>query len=220
MSRTLCKAKFISFEGGEGSGKSTQITLLEKELEKKGLSVIRTREPGGTIGAEMLRSVLKENEDAQWDAVSQTLILYAARRDLVEKVIKPALRKNVWVLSDRFADSTYVYQGYTQDVSVDFIDTLHKYALDNLYPDLTFYMDLTPEQGFRRVEGRNQETVAYHHDIFEAQDMQFHKRVQEGFQDLVTANPDRMVTIPAQFSVDQVHHHIMTVLNEKFDLRL
>lgn len=222
MTRTICKAKFISFEGGEGSGKSTQINLLEKALQKKGLSVIRTREPGGTIGAELLRSVLQETEDAQWDPVSQTLILYAARRDLVEKVIRPALHKNVWVLSDRFADSTYVYQGYTQDVSIDFIDSLHTYTLNNLWPDLTFHLDLSPEKGFKRVEGRNMERSpdAYHHDIFEAQDMSFHKRVQEGFQDLAAQHPNRIVTIPAQFSVDQTHHSIITVLNDRFDLRL
>lgn len=134
------QGRFITFEGGEGCGKTTQIQILEESLKSKNIPVIKVREPGSTVGSELLRKVLKDTEGTEWDAISQVLILYAARRDLVQKVIKPALGRGTWVICDRFADSTFVYQGHTQEVGIDFVRTIHQATLKDFGPDLTFFL--------------------------------------------------------------------------------
>lgn len=206
-------AKFITFEGGEGAGKTTQIHLLEAALKSKGYQVLKTREPGGTVGAELLRAVLKDSPETHWDAISQVLILYAARRDLVEKVIKPALARNVWVLCDRFADSTFVYQGHAQHLGIDFVRTIHEAVLKNFEPDLTFFFDVPPQEGLRRARRRNQQ------DFFETMHMTFHEKVYEGYKMLAHNNP-RFFTIPDKLSPDHMSQVIFKVLQEKFSLSL
>ena len=207
------KAKFITFEGGEGAGKTTQIQILEEALKNKGYQVLKTREPGGTIGSELLRAALKDHPETNWDPISQVLILYAARRDLVEKVIKPAIARNTWVLCDRFADSTFVYQGYAQNLGIDFIQAIHTAALKNFEPDLTFFFDLPPEEGMNRARKRKSE------DYFESMDMDFHRKVYEGFKILAHENP-RFSTLKAHLHPSQISQTIFKTLQENFFLSL
>lgn len=210
---TAQKAKFITFEGGEGAGKTTQIQTIETALKNKGYHVLKTREPGGTIGAELLRTVLKDDPDTHWDAVSQVLILYAARRDLVEKVIKPALSRNTWVLCDRFADSTFVYQGHAQSLGIDFVRSIHQAVLKDFEPDLTFFFDVPPQEGLRRARRRNQQ------DFFETMHLSFHEKVYEGYKMLAHNNP-RFFTVPGKLSPDHMSQIIFKALQEKFSLSL
>lgn len=206
-------AKFITFEGGEGAGKTTQIQLLETALKNKGYHVIKTREPGGTIGAELLRAALKDHPETNWDAISQVLILYAARRDLVEKVIKPALARNTWVLCDRFADSTFVYQGHAQHLGIDFVQSIHTAVLKDFAPDLTFFFDLPPQEGLKRARKRNQQ------DFFESMHLDFHQKVYEGYKMLAHNNP-RFFTIPGTLSPSHMSQMIFKALQERFSLSL
>ncbi|OFW69888.1 MAG: dTMP kinase [Alphaproteobacteria bacterium RIFCSPLOWO2_01_FULL_45_8] len=207
------KAKFITFEGGEGAGKTTQIQLLETALKNKGYHVIKTREPGGTTGAELLRAALKDHPETHWDAVSQVLILYAARRDLVEKVIKPALARNIWVLCDRFADSTFVYQGYAQNLGIEFVQSIHTATLKNFQPDLTFFFDLPPKEGLHRARKRSQQ------DFFESMTLDFHEKVYEGYKVLAHQNP-RFFTVSGKLAPPHMTQVIFKALQEKFSLSL
>ncbi|MEI8321352.1 MAG: dTMP kinase [Alphaproteobacteria bacterium] len=213
------KAKFITFEGGEGAGKTTQIQILEKLLKSHGLPVITTREPGGTIGAECLRSLLKEQPDAHFDAYSQTLILYAARRDLVEKIIKPALAKNVWVLCDRFADSTFVYQGFAQGLPIASIEKIHNLVLGSFTPDLTFFFDIPPEAGIKRTKERTESLDLFTYDNFDFKDLDFHEKIYEGFQ-ILAAGSKRILPINALLPTEQVTDQLLDALNARFQIGL
>ena len=150
--------RFISLEGGEGAGKSTQANKLKKYLESKGKEVVLTREPGGSLGAEELRNLLVSGKEDRWDPISETLILYAARREHWVKTIQPSLCQGSWVISDRFSDSTIVYQGFGKGVDRDLIEGLHLLTLGKIYPDLTFFLDIPAELGLKRSSHRDQKT--------------------------------------------------------------
>ncbi len=213
-------AKFISFEGGEGAGKTTQIHLLEHALKAVDIPVLVTREPGGTLGAELLRNVLQHNKEAHWDVLSQVLILYAGRRDHVEKVIKPALARNTWVLCDRFADSTMVYQGYAQGVGVEFVKLIHEAVLHNFQPDLTFFFDIPAEQGLERLKERYESSPgSQQYDRFEEQDLEFHQKIHQGFR-MLAHESKRFVNIQANLPLDQVSPQIFRALSERFHITL
>ncbi|UNM05936.1 MAG: dTMP kinase [Holosporaceae bacterium] len=203
------QGRFITFEGGEGCGKTTQIQILEESLKSKNIPVIKVREPGSTVGSELLRKVLKDTEGTEWDAISQVLILYAARRDLVQKVIKPALGQGTWVICDRFADSTFVYQGHTQEVGIDFVRTIHQATLKDFAPDLTFFFDLPPEEGMKRARKRNSK------DFFEEKSLSFHRKVYEGYK-ILSHESKRIITVPANQSIKLISEKIMKTLQEKF----
>lgn len=205
------KGYFISFEGGEGCGKSTQINLLSEALTKQGINVVTVREPGSTVGAEHLRRILKDTEGTNWDAVSQTLILYAARRDLVEKVIKPALCQGKWVLCDRFADSTFVYQGYTQELGVEYVQNIHKATLKTFEPDLTFFLDLPPEEGMKRAKRRSE------NDFFEEKSLSFHRKVYEGYK-LLAHQSKRIITVPGTHSIAHISALVQKHLAQAFHI--
>lgn len=213
------KPRFISFEGGEGAGKTTQIQILEKLLKSKGIPVIVTREPGGTIGSEYLRGLLKEQSDAHFDAISQALLLYAARRDLVEKRIRPALLKNTWVLCDRFADSTLVYQGFAQGMALESIEKIHQIVLGDFEPDLTFFLNIAPEIGMKRAKERSKSLDLFKYDTFDLKDLDFHKRIHEGFE-VLCENTDRIVSVDALLPVDKVTEQIKNTINQRFKLKI
>jgi dTMP kinase len=186
---------FITLEGGEGAGKTTQIAHLKTRLEKAGKTVVTTREPGGTVGAEAIRKLLVEGDTHHWDAMTEAMLLFAARRDHVEKIIVPALSKGEWVISDRFYDSSYAYQGYGQGLELSVLDELRKLSIGDMKPDITFILDLPVEIGLKRaaVEQR-----------YERMGVPFHQKLRQGFLELAKAEPARIKTIDAGQAVEVV----------------
>jgi dTMP kinase len=187
------RGRFVTFEGGEGAGKSTQIRLLAERLKAQGVDVCVTREPGGTPGAERIRSLLVEGAAAAWTPMTEALLNYAARDDHVARVIRPALTAGTWVLSDRFADSTMAYQGYGHGLGRPAIAALHRTVLGRFAPDLTLVLDLPVEAGLARAAARRG-----HETRFEAMGEAFHRRVRAGFRAIARAEPGRCALIDAR----------------------
>jgi len=208
------QGKFITLEGGEGAGKSTQATRLSEGLRRRGLEVLQTREPGGSVGAEALRDLLIHGETARWDGPTEALLHYAARRDHLVKTIWPALNQGQWVVCDRFADSTLAYQGYGHGISPEALYGLYAFAVGDFAPDLTFILDLPAELGLARAEERNSGGARY-----EAMDLAFHERLRCGFLEIAAAHPKRCVVIDAQQSRDAVAEAIEMALQERLELR-
>lgn len=203
------RGRFITFEGGEGAGKSTQISFLAAALEAQGLPVLQTREPGGSPGAEEIRGLLVRGEAGRWDGVSETLLLYAARRNHLQTVILPALEQGRWVLCDRFNDSTLAYQGYGRGLAMDWLDSLYQAVSEGLQPDLTLYIDVPVEVGLARAGRRGDDE-----NRFEGLADSFHLKIRRGFQEIVRNTPNRCVTIDGMGSVDEIRRVILeTVLS-------
>lgn len=201
------KGKFITFEGGEGCGKSTQVQRLRAALERKGISVLLTREPGGTRLAELIRSLLKdEAEDPPCDR-AELLLFLAARAQLVKNVIRPALEAGTWVISDRFSDSTLAYQGYGRGLSLDVISAANDFACEGLKPDRTILLDVDPVTSRARMRGREASTNTKADRIERAGD-DFHARLRKGFLELAAAEPSRIVTIDASGTEDDVWERV------------
>ena len=207
--------RFISLEGGEGAGKSTQANKLKKYLESKGKEVVLTREPGGSLGAEELRNLLVSGKEDRWDPISETLILYAARREHWVKTIQPSLCRGSWVISDRFSDSTIVYQGFGKGVDRDLIEDLHLLTLGKIYPDLTFFLDIPAELGLKRSSHRDKKTETLD-TRFENMNLAFHERLRNGFKTLSVNNPGRIISIDAKGSSKTVTTNIINILNNVF----
>lgn len=207
------RGRFITFEGGEGCGKSTQVKRLAAALEAKGVKVLLTREPGGTRLAEMIRTLLKdEAEDPPVDR-AELLLFLAARAQLVRNVIRPALDAGTWVLSDRFSDSTIAYQGYGRGLPVDFVKAANDFACEGLAPDLTLLLDVEPSVAAQRMRGREAATNTSA-DRIERAGEEFHARLRRGFLELAAANPSRIVTIDASGTPDEVARKILLALPE------
>ena len=203
------RGRFITFEGGEGCGKSTQVKRLAAALEAKGVKVLLTREPGGTRLAEMIRALLKdETEDPPVDR-AELLLFLAARAQLVRNVIRPALEAGTWVLSDRFSDSTIAYQGYGRGLSVDFVKAANEFACEGLTPDLTFLLDVEPSVAAQRMRGREAATNTSADRIERAGD-DFHARLRRGFLELAAADAPRIVTIDASGTPDEVARAVLS----------
>jgi dTMP kinase len=193
------RGRFITFEGGEGAGKSTQLDRLAGALRARGLPVVTTREPGGAPGAEEIRRLLVEGETARWDAIGEALLHYAARRDHLVRTVWPALGDGCWVLSDRFADSTLAYQGYGHGLPVRAIEQLHEMVVGNFAPDLTVILDLPVSAGLARVAGRGGGE-----DRYERMGIDFHERLRQGFLEIARCHPERCVVVSALGGVDDV----------------
>jgi dTMP kinase len=205
------KGKFITFEGGEGSGKTTQIRLLANELFLQGYEVDTTREPGGSEGAEEIRDLVVNGEPGRWDSWSETLLLWAARRDHVEKRIKPSLSKGTWVLCDRFIDSTLAYQGYAGGLEPGELERLQKMVIGDFVPDRTLFFSIDPAKGLARANERKQADE----NRFEGFDLTFHQKIHDGFTDLASKNPDRFRVIDADQSVEKVQSDVLKALELK-----
>ena len=185
-------ARFITLEGGEGAGKSTQARRLAAALRAGGVDVIETREPGGSPGAEEIRRLLTTGEPARWSPMAETLLHFTARSDHVRRTIRPALNAGRWVVCDRFADSTMAYQGYGHGIDREFIARLAGAVLGDLRPDLTLVFDLPVEQGLARAAAR-----PGHENRYEKMDRGFHEALRRGFLDIATKDPERCVVIDA-----------------------
>ena len=197
----MIPGRFITLEGGEGAGKTTQVRLLAEALAERGLPVVRTREPGGAPGAEHLRDLLLRGT-IDWSAPAESLLHFAARAEHVEKTIRPALAAGMWVVCDRFADSTLAYQGYGQGADRGLIAELTR--LVGLRPDLTLVLDVSGPVAISRLVRRGAGT-----DRYERLDALFHARVNQGFRDIAAAAPERCVLIAADASPERVHAAIM-----------
>ena len=199
----MARGRFITFEGGEGCGKSTQVRRLKEALEAVGVEVVLTREPGGTTLAEEIRRLIKDQPvDPPCDR-SELLLFLAARAQLVRNVIRPALAAGKWVVSDRFSDSTIAYQGYGRGLSLAFIASANDFACEGLRPDLTLLLDARPETAAARLRGREAATHTAADRIERAGD-EFHARLRKGFAELAKAEPGRILTIDANGTPDEV----------------
>ena len=206
--------KFITLEGGEGAGKTTQIKLLTDALKAGGLDPIITREPGGSPAAEVIRSLLVEGAVDRWQPMTEALLNFAARLEHVRATIKPALAAGRWVLCDRFADSTVAYQGYGHDLGQAAIDELHRLVLGYFQPDLTVILDIPVDEGLARARNREQ-AEGSHEDRYERMDEGFHQRLRDGFLDIARRNPERCVVIDAAQEPETVQTEIRAVVGQR-----
>jgi len=210
-------ARFITFEGGEGVGKSTQVKRLLKRLNHASIDAIRTREPGGTPKAEAIRSFILQGRSESWGAGAEAVLFAAARLDHVNQLIAPNLAAGRWVLCDRFHDSTRAYQGLTGGVDDKLIEALEELALNGHTPDLTLVLDMDPEVAFRRVEERGIESgLALTGDRFEKEDLVWHKRLRENFLAIAERNGDRCVVVSADQSEDALEEAIWAIVSARF----
>ncbi len=203
--------RFITFEGGEGVGKSTQIKTLSEHLKTKGVPHIVTREPGGSPGAEEIRSLLVTGEPGRWDVTSETLLLYAARQDLLQSVIRPALANGEWVLCDRFYDSSYAYQGVSRGFPKSQLDDLNRIVVGETKPDLTIVMDMDPKTAFERIRDREG-----NENRFEKFPLEWHEKLAMAFRDIAKQEPDRCTVVQAANSPDDIADEIWALVHSRF----
>lgn len=206
------QGKFITVEGVEGSGKTTQAKLLFEALNNSGIATILTREPGGTDGAEEIRSLLVKGETGRWDKITETLLYFAARRDHVEKLIKPSLERGEWVICDRFTDSTHAYQGYGEGMKAEFINGLHKLVLGDFKPNLTFIFDMDVDKGIARANERQKKSTL-REDRYERMGSIFHKNVRRGFLEIAKSDKNRCALINADDKISKIHANVVSNLN-------
>ena len=202
--------KFITLEGGDGSGKSTQARLLSEFLANNSINTLLTREPGGAPGADEIRELILTGEPDRWDAVGETLLFYASRRNHLRLAVWPALEKGQWVISDRFSDSTMAYQGYGNQLGEDVVQQVHDFAVGKFKPDLTFIFDMPAKEGLRRTDDR-----LHNEDRFEKMDIAFHERLRDGFLDIAQKNPDRCVVIDATKPIDSIQAELRRIIQER-----
>jgi dTMP kinase len=205
--------RFITLEGGEGSGKSTQVKRLAAALQAKNIDVVTTREPGGSPGAEEIRALLVNGAPGRWDALTETLLVYAARADHVGRTIGPALLAEKWVISDRFTDSTYAYQGAGRGLARETIRRIDSVVLDDFKPDFTLMLDIDVESGLKRAGARGNAESR-----FENFDRDFHERLRQAFLDIARRNPDRCAIIDAAEDQETVAAAIWAAVARRFGL--
>lgn len=205
------RSRFITFEGGEGAGKSTQARALAGALRATGAEVVLTREPGGSPGAEDIRKLLVEGETGRWTPPTEALLHFAARSDHIARVIAPALAAGKWVISDRFADSTIVYQGYGQALDLAWLQSLRRAVVGETEPGLTFVFDLPVATGLARAET---------HQRYERMGVPFHERLREGFRAVAVADPERCVLVDAARSIAAIQADLRAAVVAKYGIRL
>jgi len=205
-------ARFITLEGGDGSGKSTQIVRLVQALKKHGIDAIATREPGGSPGAEDIRKLVLNGDPKRWDALTEALLMFAARSDHVGCKIKPALADGRWVVCDRFTDSTYAYQGAGHGLARETIRRMETLVLDGFRPDLTLILDIPAEAGLARTAGRSKDMR------FEAFDLAFHERMRQAYLAIARRDPERCVVLDASTDADALAVAIWEAVATRFKL--
>jgi len=208
------RGRFVTFEGGEGGGKSTQCKLLLPWLRERRIDVVATREPGGSPGAERIRELLVTGAADRWTPLTEVLLHFAARQDHIQRVIEPALAAGQWVICDRFFDSTLAYQGYGHGVALNFIETLRQQIIGETHrPDLTVILDLPAAEGLRRSQSRENSERRY-----ESMPVEFHERLRRGFQEIAAREPQRCTLVDAQQRVDVVQEAIRQLIGKRFEL--
>ena len=199
---------FITFEGGDGSGKSTQVNLLKDYLDNLNFETIKTREPGGTPSAEILRDLLTTGEVEKWTPMSEALLMWASRYEHLIQVIEPALNSGKNVICDRFYDSTYAYQGVAHNLGIDNMEKLKKIIIGDIEPDITFVLDIDPNVGLKRSLDRpNQE------NRFESYNIDFHNKIRSAFLEIAKKNKNRCVVIDASLNEQKINNLIITIID-------
>ena len=199
---------FITFEGGDGSGKSTQVNLLKDYLENLNFETIKTREPGGTPSAEILRDLLTTGEVEKWTPMSEALLMWASRYEHLIQVIEPALNSGKNVICDRFYDSTYAYQGVAHNLGIDKMEKLKKIIIGDIEPDVTFILDIDPKVGLKRsLDRSNQE------NRFESYNIDFHNKIRSAFLEIAKKNKNRCVVVDASLNEQEINNLIITVID-------
>lgn len=211
----MARGRFITFEGGEGSGKSTQARRLAARLEAAGVAVTLTREPGGSPFAEHLRGVILDSTTPAHSALSEALLFYAARADHVENTIRPALAAGRWVVCDRFSDSTRVYQGIAGTLAPETIETLERIAVAPTVPDLTLVIDIDPATGLARADSRRNRTLGGPRDRYEARTADYHAALRAGFLAIAAREPARCVVIDGAGEEDHVAAAVWAVAEHR-----
>jgi len=210
------RGKFITLEGGEGVGKSTQSKRLAEFLEDRGITVMLTREPGGSDGGEQIRRLLVSGAPGRWTPLTEAFLYAAARADHVAHLIEPALAEGRWVISDRFTDSTLAYQGFGHGLPLDAVAQLNALAAGELKPDLTFILDVPVGDGLARARARpDDRDEAAREDRYERMDEIFHQRVAEGYLTIARSEPERCVVVDTTGPVDQVARVISATVGER-----
>ena len=208
--RPVTQGRFITFEGGEGTGKSTQVARLVERLRARDIEVVQTREPGGSQGAEEIRNLALNGDAGRWSATTETLLMFAARSDHLERTIRPALEAGRWVVCDRFADSSRAYQGAGGGAPAEFIETLDAAIVGSTQPDLTLVFDLPVEIGLKRAFGRG-----LFETRFESKGLEFHERLRRGFLAIAAAHPERCVVIDADGDQDTVEARVRAAVEAR-----
>lgn len=211
--------KFITLEGGDGCGKSTQIKLLAQYLQTKNIEVVLTKEPGSTEEGKILRQLLVTGDKDKFDAISECLLYYADRRCNLTKVVWPAIKEGKWVISDRYADSTEAYQYYGYDKRVDFqtLQSLYKIVAGDFKPDLTIILDIDPEVGMRRSFAKA-ENMAVKELRFESRQMDFHRNLRHGFLEIAKREPERCAVVNADTDIETLHKQIVKVVEDRLGI--
>ena len=211
--------KFITLEGGEGCGKSTQLKLLAEYLQSKNIEVVLTKEPGSTEEGKILRELLVTGDKDKFDAISECLLYYADRRCNLTKVVWPAMEKGKWVISDRYADSTeaYQYYGYDKRVTFQTLQSLYNIVAGNFKPDLTIILDIDPEVGMRRSYAKA-ETMAVKELRFESRQMEFHHNLRRGFLEIAKREPKRCVVVNADTDIATLHKSIIKIVEDRLHI--
>lgn len=207
------RGRFITFEGGEGTGKSTQVRLLAEHLANHGADVVRTREPGGSPSAEEIRSLLVTGAADRWSPLAETLLFYAARVEHWRQVIEPALARGAHVISDRFADSTLAYQCYAGGLDKRLVQDLHQLAMGKAQPDLTIVLDIDVDEGLKRAASRRDDETR-----FERKGREFHERLRNGFLEIARAAPERCIVIDGSRSVQEVSSAVRAAVTTRLGL--
>lgn len=212
----MSRGRFITFEGPEGAGKSTQASMLIARLEKRGIEVIYTREPGGTKLGEAIRGVLQYNEAGEDPCPeSEVLLFESSRAQLVRKVIQPALERGAWVICDRFSDSTTAYQGFGRGFSVELMETINQFAIGDAVPDMTLLLDVNVSLGMQRCAKR-QVGKKVQYDRIESEALEFHEKVRQGYLELARRYPERFRTVDAMRYAEPIADEIWTLVSDAF----
>lgn len=203
------KGKFITFEGGEGVGKSTQLEMIKSYLASKGVDAVFLREPGGNAISEKIRDIILDVANKDMRGMCEAMLYSAARAQLIEEVIKPALEQGKTIVCDRFIDSTLAYQGVARGLGIDKIDMLNKLACGDVLPDLTIFLDLPPKEAFARKGGADK------NDRLEQEGLDFHTKVYEGYKKACEMYPDRIVAIDCKYDAKTIHDKIVEIIEDK-----
>lgn len=217
------KGLFITLEGGDGTGKSTQIRMLSAALAAASMDVVTTREPGGTPQAERIRDLLLQRDSGSFDPLTEAMLMFSARREHLVNKIWPEMEKGKWVISDRFADSTRAFQGYGMGLDAALIEKLYTLVAGDFQPDLTFIFDIDPEAGLARSmkqKGQTQNATESTEDRYERMGLAFHNRLRDGFLAIAKQYPDRCVIIDAAQDIQAVHRQVLQVVKDRYGLSL